>query len=185
MIRINLLASGPKGQKQKPQYDVRAQVLLGVGVVLIVLAGCWWYSAALDSEIEGLQEDKQNKQRQIAQLQEQVKKVQDFEQKKKLLEEKNRVIEQLEKSRTGPVKVLDYVSQSIEPLKIWLTKLGMSSNTVELEGKALTNDDVVEFANNLRRTEYFTDINLHESKAGSENNKFDVFQFRLTFRLKG
>jgi len=184
MIRINLLASGPKGQKAKPQYDVRAQAMLGVGVILIVLAGCWWYASALDNEIEALQGEKQNKQGQIAQLQKQVQQVLDFEQKKKLLEEKNMIIEELERSRTGPVKVLDHVSQSIEPLKIWLTRLGVTSNVVELEGRALTNDDVVEFANNLRRTEYFTAINLQESKAATEN-KINVYQFRLTFRLKG
>jgi type IV pilus assembly protein PilN len=184
MIRINLLSVGPKTRKAKPQYDVRAQALLGVGVVLITLAGCWWYSAALDSEIETLQEEKQTKERQIAQLKEQVKQVQDFEQKKKLLEDKNRIIDQLEQSRSGPVKVLDHVSQSIEPVKLWLTRLAMAADSMELEGRALTNDDVVEFVNNLRRTEYFTGIILQESKAVVEN-KVNVYQFRLVFRLKG
>ena len=33
MIRINLLP-GPKGHKAKPQYDVRAQALLGCGAVV-------------------------------------------------------------------------------------------------------------------------------------------------------
>lgn len=184
MIRINLLSTGQKAKSAKPQYDVRAQALLGVGVLVITMAGCWWYSVALDSEIEALQEDKQTKETQIVQLKEQVKQVQDFEQKKKLLEDKNRIIDQLEKSKTGPVKVLDHVSQSIEPLKLWITRLGMTTDTIELEGKALTNDDVVEFANNLRRTEYFTGINLLESKAAVEN-KVNVYQFRLAFRLKG
>jgi type IV pilus assembly protein PilN len=183
MIRINLLTLGPKARKAKPQYDVRAQALLGVGLLVITLVGCWWYAASLDSEIEAQQEDKRNKEAQIAQLKEQVKKVQDFEQKKKLLEEKNHIIDKLEQSRMGPVKVLDHVSQSIEPLKMWLTKLGVSSSTVELEGKALTNDDVVEFANNLRRTDYFTAISLQESKAAIEN-KINVYQFRLAIRLK-
>ena len=182
MIRINLLPGGPKGRPAKPQYDVRAQVLLGVGLILITLAGCWWYSASLDSEIEARQEEKRDKEKQVAQLKEQVK--QDFEQRKKLLEDKNRIIDQLEQSRMGPVKVLDHVSQSLEPLKVWLTKLGVSSDTVELEGKALTNDDVVEFVNNLRRTDYFTAINLQESKAAVEN-KINLYQFRLAFRLKG
>jgi type IV pilus assembly protein PilN len=184
MIRINLLSVGPKKKNAKPQYDVRAQALLGVGVLVITVAGCWWYSVALDSEIETLQQDKQTKETQIVQLKEQVKQVQDFEQKKKLLEDKNRIIDQLEQSRNGPVKVLDHVSQSIEPLKLWLTRLGMAADSIELEGKALTNDDVVEFANNLRRTEYFTGINLQESKAAVEN-KVNVYQFRLVFRLKG
>jgi type IV pilus assembly protein PilN len=184
MIRINLLATGAKARQAKPQYDVRAQALLGVGAIVITLAGCWWYSSSLDSEIEAQKELKQSKETQVAQLKEQVKKVQDFEQKKKLLEDRNRIIDQLEQSRMGPVKVLDHVSQSVEPLKVWLTRLGVSSNAVELEGKALTNDDVVEFANNLRRTEYFEEINLQESKAAVEN-KINVYQFRLAFRLKG
>lgn len=184
MIRINLLPSGPKGRPAKPQYDVRAQALLGVGVILITLTGCWWYSAALDDELEARQTEKQDKERQVAQLKEQVKQVQDFEQRKKLLEDKNRIIDQLEQSRMGPVKVLDHVSQSLEPLKVWLTRLGVASDTVELEGKALTNDDVVEFVNNLRRTDYFTGINLQESKATVENT-VNLYQFRLAFRLKG
>jgi len=183
MIRINLLP-GPKGRQAKPQYDVRAQALLGIGVILIAVAGCWWYSASLDSELEVQQEEKREKEKQVAQLKEQVKQVQDFEQKKKLLEDKNRIIDQLEQSRMGPVKVLDHVSQSLEPLKVWLTKLGLSSNSIELEGKALTNDDVVEFVNNLRRTDYFTAISLQESKATVEN-KINVYQFRLASRLKG
>ncbi|MDC8449260.1 MAG: PilN domain-containing protein [Nitrospira sp.] len=184
MIRINLLPGGPKGRTAKPQYDVRAQVLLGIGMILVTLAGCWWYSALLDSELDARQEEKRDKEKQVAQLKEQVKQVQDFEKRKKLLEDKNRIIDQLEQSRMGPVKVLDHVSQSLEPLKVWLTKLGVASDTVELEGKALTNDDVVEFVNNLRRTDYFIGINLQESKAAIEN-KINLYQFRLAFRLKG
>lgn len=183
MIRINLLP-GPKGRAAKPQYDVRAQALLGIGVLLITIAGCWWYSSSLDETIEARQEDKLAKERQVAQLKEQVKQVQDFEQKKKLLEDKNRVIDQLEAARVGPVKVLDFVSQSIEPLKVWLTNLKLSAETVEVEGKALTNDDVVEFVNNLRRTDFFANINLQESKAAVEN-KINIYQFKLAFRLKG
>jgi len=183
MIRINLLP-GPKGQKAKPQYDVRAQVLLGVGVLLVTLAGCWWYSAALDSELEARQEEKRAKEKQVAQLKEQVKQVQDFEQKKKLLEDKNRVIDQLEKSRVGPVKVLDYVSQSVEPVKVWLTRLGLNAEVIDLEGRALTNDDVVEFVNNLRRTEHFININLLESRSATES-KINLYQFKLVFNLKG
>ena len=72
MIRINLLP-GPKGHKAKPQYDVRAQALLGVGMLFITLAGCWWYSAALDEEINARQTEKLDREKQVAQLKEQVK----------------------------------------------------------------------------------------------------------------
>ena len=182
MIRINLLP-GPKGRQAKPQYDVRAQALLGVGLVVITLAGCWWYSTALDTELEAKQAEKQDKEKQVAQLNDQVKQVADFEQRKKILEDKNRIIDQLEKSRVGPVKVLDHVSQSLEPLKLWLVRVGINGQNIELEGRAMTNDDVVEFVNNLRRTDYFINIDLQESRAGTEG-QVHVYQFKLNFRLK-
>ena len=183
MIRINLLP-GPKGHKAKPQYDVRAQALLGVGLLFITLAGCWWYSTSLDEEIAARQAEKLDKEKQVAQLKEQVKQVSDFESRKKVLEDKNRIIDELEKSRVGPVKVLDHVSQSLEPLKVWLMRVAVTANEIELEGRAATNDDVVEFVNNLRRTDYFTNINLQESRSAVEN-QLNIYQFKLGFRLKG
>ena len=83
------------------------------GLLLITLAGCWWYSASLDEEINARQTEKLDKEKQVAQLKEQVKQVSDFESRKKVLEDKNRIIDELEKSRVGPVKVLDHVSQSL------------------------------------------------------------------------
>ncbi|MBA5867101.1 MAG: hypothetical protein GDA67_10465 [Nitrospira sp. CR1.3] len=183
MIRINLLP-GPKGRKAKPQYDVRAQAMLGVGLVVVTLAGCWWYSSALDEELEARQTEKSEKTKQVASLNEQVKQVADFEQRKRHLEDKNRIIDQLEKSRVGPVKVLDHVSQSLDPLKLWLVRVGVNGQNIDLEGRALSNDDVVEFVNNLRRTDYFTNIDLQESRSAVES-QLSVYQFKLAFRLKG
>jgi type IV pilus assembly protein PilN len=183
MIRINLLP-GPKGHKAKPQYDVRAQALLGIGMLCITLAGCWWYSASLDDEISARLAEKIDKEKQVVQLKEQVKQVSDFEARKKVLEDKNRIIDELEKSRIGPVKVLDHVSQSLEPLKVWLVRVAVSGKEIDIEGRAATNDDVVEFVNNLRRTDYFSNINLQESKAAVES-QLNIYQFKLGFRLKG
>jgi len=115
---------------------------------------------------------------------EKVKQVEEFEKKKKELEDKSRIIDQLEKARTGPVMVLDYVSRSLEPLKLWIVRLGVKGSEIELEGRALTNDDVVEFVNNLRRTDYFSSIQLQESRQAPEA-RLIVYQFRLALRLKG
>jgi type IV pilus assembly protein PilN len=80
--------------------------------------------------------------------------------------------------------VLDYVSRSLEPLKLWLVRLSIKGNNVEVEGRAMTNDDVVEFVNSLRQTDYFSSILLRESRAGTEG-KVNVYQFRLDLTLKG
>ncbi|OLB02577.1 MAG: hypothetical protein E6K58_02405 [Nitrospirae bacterium] len=183
MIRINLLP-GPRAKAIKQQMDVRAELAGGLGLVALTIVVCMFYSGVLDHEIESMQLDKQGKEKQLVVLQEQVKQVEDFEKRKKLLEEKNRIIEQLEKSRAGPVRVLDHVSQSLDPLKLWLVRLNVRGNDVELEGRAMSNDDVVEFVNNLRRTNFFTNILLAESRAGTEQ-KFNLYQFKLNFSLKG
>lgn len=182
MIRINLLG-GPRAKAAKAEWDVRVELVGGIALVILTIVGCLYYSGMLDSEISARELEKEQKNKQIAVLQEKLKQVQDFEQKKKLLEDKNRIIEQLEKSRAGPVKVLDYVSQSMEPLKIWLTRLSVKGNDVELEGRAMTNDDIVEFVNNLNRTGYFTDIRLLETRAGSEA-KLNVYQFKVNLTLR-
>jgi len=62
--------------------------------------------------------------------------------------------------------------------------VGVNGQSIDLEGRAMTNDDVVEFVNNLRRTDYFTNIDLQESKAATES-QVNVYQFKLAFRLKG
>ena len=183
MIRINLIA-GPRVKKaQTGQLDARVEGLMFGTVLLLTLMGCWMYVSSIQTEREMKEQEKQDKDKQVSVLKEQVKQVQDFEQKKKVLEDKNRIIDQLEQARSGPVKVLDQVSRSIEPLKLWLLKLSLTNGTVEIEGRALTNDDIVEFVNNLRRTEAFNSIQLVESRASTEN-KINLFSFKLKFALK-
>ena len=51
MIRINLLA-GPRARKIRPEWDVRAELALAVGLVVLTLGACFYYSGMLDQEIE-------------------------------------------------------------------------------------------------------------------------------------
>jgi type IV pilus assembly protein PilN len=182
MIRINLLST-PRAKAVQKQWDVRLELISAVVLLILTVAGWIFYGETLESDIADKQHEKQGKEKEVALLKDKVKQVQDFERTKKLLEDKNRVIDELEKSRAGPVQVLDHVSHSLEPLNIWLVRLTVKGTNVELEGKALTNDDVVEFVNNLRRAEYFSNIRLLESKSGTEA-KLNLYQFKLNMTLK-
>lgn len=182
MTRINLL-SVPRAKAVKKQWDVRLE-LASAAVFLLLTVGAWiFYGDTLETEISDKQTEKQGKEKELALLKDKVKQVQDFEQTKKLLESKNRIIDELEKSRAGPVHVLDYVSNSLEPLNIGLVRLTVKGTSIELEGKAMTNDDVVEFVNNLRRTDYFSNIRLVETRSGTEA-KLSLYQFKLNMTLK-
>lgn len=183
MIRINLLPE-PRTKGTKKQWDVRIEAAGAFGAIVLVVIACFYYAGILDEEIQAKQLTKQEKEKQIAALQLQVKAVEDFEKKKKQLEDKGRIIDQLEKSRGGPVRTLDYISQSLEPLKLWLVRLDIKDKQIDIEGKGLSQDDIVEFINNLRRTEHFTNIRLVESRAAMEG-KTTTYQFKVSASLKG
>ncbi len=183
MIRINLLP-GPRAKAVRAQQDVRIQAAGAAGLVVLVLAGCLLYSWTLASEREVLEKEEADKKEQVKVLQRKVKPVQDFERKKAQLENMNRILEGLEKERGGPVLVLDHVSRSLEPLKLWLVRLSVKGKDVEVEGKALTTNDIVEFVNNLRRTDYFSSVRLIESRAGLEG-QVGLYQFRVDLTIRG
>lgn len=182
MIRINLLPE-PRTKGTKKQWDVRIEAAGAAAAIVLVVVACFWYASELDAEIQAKQLTKQDKEKQIAALKLQVKKVEDFEKMKKQLEDKGRIIDELEKKRGGPVHTMDYISQSMEPLKLWLVKLDIKDKQVDIEGKGLSQDDIVEFINNLRRTEHFANIRLVESRAGLEG-KATTYLFKINASLK-
>ena len=183
MIRINLLA-GPGTKAVAGQWDLRVQAGGMLGLVMLAIGTCLVWNVMLNSEIEAKELDKQEKTKQVAKLKQQVKQVGDLEKAKKLLEDRTRIIAQLEKGRGGPVRALDYVSQSLEPLKLWLVNLNLVGTRMELDGRALTNNDIVGFVNHLRRSDYFSDIQLLESRSGTQG-QFTVYHFRMNLTLKG
>ena len=82
MIRINLLATGPRSRKSQPQWDVSRRGTHRRRRTADHVDRCWFYASSLDEDIQAKQSEKQLKDKQVAQLKEQVKAVQDFEEKK-------------------------------------------------------------------------------------------------------
>ncbi len=183
MIRINLLPV-PRSKKGPQPYDIRLEVVVAVVVIVATVAGCMYYSSILDDEIAAKKTEKQEKEKQLAGLKEKIKEVENFEQKKKQLEDKNRIIDQLEQARGGPVRVMDAVSKSLDPLRLWLVALNVKGRDVELDGRAFTNDEVVTFVKNLKDSDRFSAIKLTESRSATEG-KANVFQFKMILTVKG
>ena len=183
MIKINLLPV-TRTKKSAPGDEARIQILLGVAVLIVVLGACGYRWLMLTEEIAQQTAKKEAKTVELASLKKKVAEVDDYEKKKKLLEDKNRIIEQLRKNQGGPVRLLDYVSQSLDPYKVWLTGLDQMGAQITLDGRALSNDDVVEFVKNLQRTNYFVSVLLDESRQTTEDS-IPVYQFKLKVTMKG
>ena len=159
------------------------QLGIGLGVTLIFLGVCGYRYLDLVKEVTQQTQVKEAKTKELEALKKKIQEVEDYEKKKRLLEDKNRIIEQLRKNQSGPVRLLDYMSQSLDPLKVWLTSVE-GDTQVTIAGKALTNDDIVEFIKNLQQSNYFLSVTLQES-VQSLDEGVTVYSFKITMAVKG
>ena len=183
MIKINLLPVKRAGKKTKaPVDEALMQLGIGLGVVLIFLGACGhrWQSNA--DEIILQTQLKESKTKEVEALKKKVQEVEDYEKKKLSLENQVRIIEQLRKNQGGPVRLLDYLSQSLDPVKVWLSNVEGDAQ-VTVTGKALTNDDIVEFIKNLQQSKYFSSVTLQESVQTLDEG-VTVYSFKLTMTVK-
>jgi len=107
---------------------------------------------------------------------------QDVEKKKKLVESKIEIIAQLKKNQQGPVHVLDELSRYL-PDRVWLTALVQNDKAFNLEGRATTNFDIVDYVNNLKASAFISDIQLLESRQTGEQG-LTIYSFKLSFQYK-
>ncbi len=184
MIKINLLPVKRAAKKAKtPADEAMMQLGVGLGVILIFLGACGYRWQMLVDEVTFQTQAKATKTKELDALKKQVEEVEGYEKKKRLLEDKIRVIEQLRKNQGGPVRLLDYLSQGLDPVKVWLTSME-GDTQVMVVGKALTNDDIVEFIKNLQQSNYFLSVTLQESVQGQEDG-VTVYSFRISMTVKG
>lgn len=183
MIKINLLPVKRAAKKVKrPADEALMQLGIGLGVTLIFLGACGYRWQMLVDEVAQQTQVKAAKTKELEELKKKVQEVEDFEKKKRLLEDKNRIIEQLRKNQGGPVRLLDYLSQSLDPLKVWLTSVDGDTDVTVL-GKALSNNDIVEFIRNLQQSNYFSLVALQESVQTLEES-VTVYSFKLNVKVK-
>ena len=73
-------------------------------------------------------------------------------------------IQELEKGKTGPVKLLDDIATSVPREKLWLVSLKEGKGTLTLTGTAMDNETVADFMNRLESTESMKSVKLVKTK---------------------
>ena len=114
MIEINLLPV--REERRKADLQQQAVLLLMTVVGSIVLAG--GYHALLRSSVSATQDGTRQLQRQIDAFGPQLQQVEAFRSAKAEIERKLAVIENLDRSRSGPVHVLDELATHT-PERVW------------------------------------------------------------------
>jgi type IV pilus assembly protein PilN len=182
MIRINLLPV-----KELKAEEVRRRELMIGGVclalttilILSVYLYQWRQASALEKELEELRKELQV-------LNVKAKDVMELERKVKEFAGKNKVIDDINKKKSGPVRVMESLALAT-PNTLWLTESKEASGNLTITGVAVDNQTIAEFLKALASHPYFSHTELVETtqnqQAGQPPRRF-LIKSRLTYQPK-
>jgi len=160
MIRINLIGNR-EGEESSSR---KIEGILAGGVIILVLAGIVMSYLAqqlvasnLDATAERLEADLVK----IRQEDQEFKKMQD---QKKEIEDKLYLVSILtsKERRAAPVHILDDLSASA-PEYLWLTDFTERGGATQINGRAVDNQTIASFANDLAKSHYFQKVEIRET----------------------
>lgn len=146
MIKINLLPirAARKRESVKQQLILGAVLIIGAGVGLYL-----WYNS-MATKLDERKKQIATTNQQIEQYKRAIGEVEKYKGLEEKLKRKLEIIESLVKGKTGPVRVLDRMSQLV-PKQVWLMAwTETASGSVTLEGEALSNKYVAQFITALK-----------------------------------
>jgi Tfp pilus assembly protein PilN len=185
MIRINLLGQAkPKASRRPVDTGAALPVLfVGAGVLFgALILGYLYYSwqRQLNDEntrIKQLQAQKTD----LEQVKQQVEA---FEKQKTVLQQRVSTIEQLQRDRTGGQELLDEIASTVARTEnLWLTSMIRKGNTLTIDGASASVNGVANFITALKRSGYFSKIEIKESKQDDKNIAVQTFMFELSAEI--
>jgi type IV pilus assembly protein PilN len=105
-----------------------------------------------------------------------------YKKSKKALESKIGVIDELDRARSGPVRVLSELAART-PERLWLTSLATEGKTIVMSGQSLDNELLALFLRSLGESAYFTDVDLDKTEMRGNSSGLQLMSFRIRAEL--
>jgi type IV pilus assembly protein PilN len=185
MIRINLLGQTRPKSSRRPVDTGAALPALFVGAGLLfgcLILGYLYYSWQRqlndeNSRIKQLQAQKTD----LEQIKQQVE---SFEKQKQVLQQRVSTIEQLQRDRTGGQELLDQIASTVARTEnLWLTTMVRKGNNLTLEGSSASVNGVANFITALKRSGYFSKVEIKESKQDEKNTGVQTYLFQVSAEI--
>lgn len=182
MIRINLL---PVKKKKKPK-PLPGYVVGTVLLTVVVAVGVFFANTLMADKLRTLEETKTRNEQKLATLKKQLRQLQNYEKLVQEVEAKKKIIIDLRRNQARPVKILLYLNDTL-PKGVWFRSVSIKGESIDIEGLAFSNDDIVKYVNNLKAIGVFPTVYLVETKRGGYKTKglpqeVTVYSFRLKLK---
>lgn len=173
MIRINLIPVKAAQKKEK----LKSQLVAALVAVLVVVGLCALAHVQLINLVEDSRDDVEKKKVEITRLMKVIGEVDTFKKRQDELRAKLDILDKLEKSRRGPVIILDELYKAL-PDKLWLESFKESGGRATISGIATSEETVALFMSNLDASKEFSQVALgvvsQVVKDGVKLHKFDL-----------
>lgn len=160
MIRINLIGSR-EGEQSSSR---RMEGVLAGAVVGLVLAGIAMAYLSQHSVVSNLDATAATLEADLVNIRQQNEELKKMEQQKKDTEDKLYIVGTLtsKERRAAPVHILDDLSSSA-PEYLWLTDFAEQGGMTRINGRAVDNQTIASFANDLAKSRYFQKVEIRET----------------------
>ncbi len=191
MIRINLLGV-PKPKSKRARTAMAAPsmefgqvgspiVKILVGILLIggINAGYWYRLNGQKQDIDAKMKIAEDQNRKLADVK---RAYMDRQTQANNYKRRVDVIDQLKKGQTGPVNLLNTIGETVNSTEaVWLNSMkNPDGNNISIQGTALSADAVANLIANLKKTGYFSSIEIKETFQDDGVKDMQAFQFELT-----
>jgi Tfp pilus assembly protein PilN len=100
------------------------------------------------------------------------------------LQQRVSTIEQLQRDRTGGQELLDQIANTVARTEnLWLTSLVRKGNNLTIEGSSASINAIANFITALKRSGYFQQVEIKESKQDEKNAAVQTFNFQLSAQI--
>lgn len=184
MIAINLLRRTlvhEHRQRRKCLSEAAMWLLVVFGTVVIY--GSIWDDLVFSRA--HLQKEKEYKVAQLEQFERTRDQLEIINHHKADLKSRHQVATDLMGQQQRSIQLLDTVSQSLDPLHIWLSRLEMNQDKVTLKGYADSKSQIVQLVQSLKHDDLFQDVRVVEAEKVSGESYAYQFSMNLLWMSEG
>jgi type IV pilus assembly protein PilM len=212
--RVNLLPQKRGATRGASPQASQRWLLVVVAAILLELAGLFFFHQKKVAELERQQKKNNELEGKIADITKIVANHEEVKKALVVLRAREDAIAKLQAGRTGPTAVLLELAQLLTPQRgptmdpdklpqlrkenpnlvfnvgwdsrrLWLTSYVEQARTVKVEGLARDGGDVSEFAQRLKLSNYFYDVQLLPAKTETEkDSKLELVNFALQMKVR-
>ena len=177
MIKINLLPVRAAQKKEK----LRNQLSVLFLCLILVGAGCGALYAQqmlanqqMEEEIAAIDAKNQTLRKKLGEIA-------NFDKKSAELEKKLDVLRTLQSDKSGPVRLLDELIESL-PKKVWITQFNEKGGNIDLAGFGDREKTVADFMSRLEKSPYYQNVELKVTEQASVGG-IKMQKFTLSCRV--